>query len=99
MPRIEAQPESLRGASGSTGQVAAKLEELHGLVSVAAGDLTAAVGTPDAAAAIAVALEGWGAALTSLAGSVSGVGSNLAGAASTYAQTDEAAMPASTTRR
>lgn len=91
MPRIEAQPESLAAASARASALAEELRSLSGPLDAAASSMAGALG--DAGGAVAEVLSGWSGVLGELAGTSTGLGRNLAGAASAYLDTDRTAMP------
>lgn len=92
MPRIEAQPEALDGASGRASVLAGELAGVRGELEATAGELAAALVDGAAGGAASDALTGWAGVLEQLSGYSTGLGANLGGASSAYTRTDGSAM-------
>ncbi len=93
MPHIEAQPENLHGTSPRVGDIVSRLQEFAHRLSGAGEEAAAAIGASDASAAIKGAVQDLSTVIDSLSGAVAGVETKLGSAASSYAETDEGAIP------
>jgi len=94
VPLIEVMPEQLLTAGSRQATMAAELRAVRSRLQSAGASATSGAGEASAAATMADCCQAWSDSMAALAEAVDGYGANLTAAGSAYTGTDTSAIPA-----